>query len=255
LLNKLAKKFPVPPLATSKAALFVELQKEILSLQGCPAAAPGPAHLAKLGAINKAFPHARFPVGALHEAFCTVPEESAATGGFLAGILSSLLSKGGAAIWITPRRIVFPPALNAFGIDPARVIFIEPKKERDVLWAMEEVLKCTGITAVIGEAPEISFTESRRFQLAMEKSGVTAFLIRRNPRNLATAAVARWKITPLPSVTEDGLPGLGSPRWKVDLLKVRNGKPGTWNLEWNADGFQPIRQTPHYIEPSIQKAS
>ncbi len=28
------------------------------------------------------------------------------------------------------------------------------------------------------------------------------------------------------------MPGVGAPRWKVELLKVRNGLPGAWIVEW-----------------------
>jgi protein ImuA len=38
----------------------------------------------------------------------------------------------------------------------------------------------------------------------------------------------------------DGLPGIGFPRWQVELLKVRNGKPGSWQLEWVSRKFQPV---------------
>jgi protein ImuA len=113
-------------------------------------------------------------------------------------------------------------------------------KEKEQLWTIEEALKCDGVTAVIGEMQELSFTASRRLQLAVEQSGVTGFLIRKNPRSLATACVTRWKITPLASEQQDGLPGLGFPRWNVELVKVRNGKPGTWQLEWAGGGFRHV---------------
>ena len=41
------------------------------------------------------------------------------------------------------------------------------------MWAIEEALKCDGLAAVIGEMKELSFTNSRRLQLAVEKSHVT----------------------------------------------------------------------------------
>jgi protein ImuA len=44
-------------------------------------------------------------------------------------------------------------------------------------------------------------------------------------------------VTPLPSITEDGLPGVGFPRWEVELLKVRNGRPGKWQMEWSEGQF------------------
>jgi protein ImuA len=56
------------------------------------------------------------------------------------------------------------------------------------------------------------------------------------------ACVSRWNIKTLPSVSEDGLPGLGFPRWHVELQKIRNGKPGSWQVEWEADHFQPIKE-------------
>jgi protein ImuA len=56
--------------------------------------------------------------------------------------------------------------------------------------------------------------------------------------------VARWKIIPLASKLEEGMPGIGFPRWRVDLLRVRNGNPGSWNIEWSNEGFIPVTETP-----------
>jgi protein ImuA len=150
-----------------------------------------------------------------------------------------MMRNGGVSLWISSSRIVFPPALKCFGIEPDKIVFIDVPKQKDVLWVMEEALKCEGLAAVIGEMPEISFTASRRLQLAVEQSRVTGFVIRVNQRNLnTTACVTRWKITSLPSVLPDSMPGVGFPRWNVELLKVRNGKPGTWQVEWKAGRFR-----------------
>ncbi len=120
-----------------------------------------------------------------------------------------------------------------FDVEPHRVIFIDLQREKDVLWAMEEALKCEGLAAVIAEVREISFSQSRRLQLAVESSRVTGFLLRNDARKLSTTTcVARWQVTPLPSELEDELPGVGFPRWQVDLLRVRNGSTGSWKLEW-----------------------
>ena len=97
---------------------------------------------------------------------------------------------------------------------------------------MEEALKCKGLSAVIGEMPELSFTTSRRLQLAVEQSQVTGFILRNNPKNInTTACVTRWKISSLPSQLAGGMPGVGFPRWNVALLKVRNGYPANWDIE------------------------
>jgi protein ImuA len=41
---------------------------------------------------------------------------------------------------------------------------------------------------------------------------------------------------------EDDMPGVGFPRWNVELLKVRNGKPGSWQIEWKAGKFLHLPQ-------------
>ena len=231
-------------MALSKSHIIAQLQKDILPLQGFKKT-NGTAVNVGWGEIDEAFPNRSFPSGAIHEFICTGPAYAASTKGFVTGIISALMKTGGCCIWISTARTLFPPALIQFGIDPDKIIFIDLQKERDVLWAMEESLKCNGLAAVVCEMCDISFTASRRLQLAVEQSRVTGFIIRHNPRNITTnACLTRWKIASLPSVVEDNMPGIGFPRWNVELLKVRNGKPGSWEIEWAAGRFR------HYTSPA-----
>ena len=235
---------------SAKKNVIEKLQKEILSLQGFNAPADGQHIDFGLGAMESAFPNKTFPTGSVHEFISTAPQDAAATTGFMSGLLGSLLQKGGVCLWISTRRTVFPPALKTFGIEPHCVIFIDLIKEKDVIWAVEEALKCDALAAVVGELKEISFTESRRLQLAVEKSKVTGFLHRNNPRSVNTlACVCRWKITPVASELEEDMPGVGFARWNVDLLKVRNGEPGSWQMEWAAGQFK------HVVKPAVQEYS
>ena len=233
---------------TERATIISQLQNEINLLQGFK---PGKSHDVDmgLGPIKYAFPDASFPLGAVHEFISTGAEDLAATNGFLAGLLKPMMKNGGTALWISVSRSLFPPALASFGIQPDRFIFIDLKKEKHVTWAMEEALKCGALTAVIGEVQECNFTTSRRLQLAVEQSQVTGFILRNNPRNLnVTACTARWKITTLLSETSDDLPGIGFPHWKVELLRIRNGKPGSWEVKWEKGRFQPIYKIPSILE-------
>ncbi|MEO7214445.1 Error-prone repair protein ImuA [Mucilaginibacter sp.] len=229
------------------------LQKDILVLQGFKTPT-GSAGGMGFGPVEAAFPNGIFPVGAVHEFLSEGPSHAAASSGFVGGILSSLMHQGGACVWISRCRNLFPPALKLFGIEPDRVIFIDLKHERDVLWATEEALKCEGLSAVIAEVQHISFTQSRRLQLAVEQSRVTGFILRNDVRKLSpTACVARWRVTPVPSRLEGSMPGVGFPRWNVELLKVRNGSPGTWVMEWVANKFVTL---PAYVpEVRVQKVS
>ena len=238
----------------TKANIITQLQNEILSLQRFKTPLYGAAVDVGLQPIKNAFPGAEFPLGSIHEFLCATIEDIAATSGFIAGITSAFMRNGGIAIWISPQRTLFPPALKSFGISPEKIIFIDLQNEKEILWVIEEALKCDGLSAVIGEICQLSLIASRRLQLAVEKSLVTGFIIRTNPHNInATACVARWQINHLKSVSEDSLPGVGFPRWSVELLKVRNGKPGIWQLEWAAGKFRFISKNVAVVIPEQQK--
>lgn len=231
-----------------KEAIISQLKKDILLWQGFKPPTAGCKEQIGLGAIESAFPNAVFPKGALHEFLTEAPEHAAASAGFISGLLHTLMQQGGACLWISVSRTIFPPALKAFGVEPDRIIFIDLRQEKDVLWAMEEALKCEGLSAVVAEVRDINLTASRRLQLAVEQSKVTGFILRNDLRKLSTTAcVARWRITPLPSELKDGMPGVGFPRWTVELLKVRNGNPGIWKMEWVAGRFRPLQESTHFV--------
>ncbi|MET1054258.1 MAG: Error-prone repair protein ImuA [Pedobacter sp.] len=225
----------------AKRDLIHKLQQDILLWQGYKAASNSACGKIGLGTIEDVFPDGVFPKRAIHEFITVIPEHAAASDGFIAGLLAALMQDGAACVWVSTSRRLFPAALSAFNVAPERIIFIDVKTEREALWITEEALKCEGLAAVVAELNEISLVESRRLQLAVEGSGVTGFILRKDGRKTAsTVAAARWQISPMPSVTEEGLPGLGFPRWQVDLLKVRNGNPGSFIMEWAGDRFEEI---------------
>jgi protein ImuA len=223
---------------SKKQEIFQSLKQQILLLEGFKE--PLFTEQTSVGPINEAFPNCVFPFSALHEFYYSNKEEVAASSAFIAGLLSSHLYKAGTMVWVSSSQNVFPPSLKWFGIQPHQVLFLHVKKERDISWAVNEALKCSSLSAVVGEMPEMSLTASRCFQLAIEDAGVGGFILRNNPKNLLTTAVSRWHIQPIHSKVEDGFPGLGHPRWRVKLLKVRNGRPGSWDIEWSNGGFRYV---------------
>ena len=236
----------------AKAEILAQLQKDILSLQGLKKTGNRGIDIG-WGSVDNAFPDQSFPVAAIHEFISSSSEDKAASTGFVSGILSALMKEGGYCVWISSSRTVFPPALKLFGVQPDKVIFVDVKKDKDVLWATEESLKCTGLACVVAEIADLGFNASRRLQLAVEQSRVTGFIVRDQPRKLSiTASVTRWKITSIPGIAKDNLPGLGYPRWQVDLEKVRNGKPSSWQLEWISGKFRNSSGVITSI-PSFQK--
>jgi protein ImuA len=227
-------------ISINRADLRAKLQSDILRLQGFKSVNSSSLDIG-LGVLKDCFPNASFPLGCMHEFISAQQEDAAATNGFIAGLLTSLMGENGSLIWISSSRKLFPPALKNFGIQPDRLVFLDLQREKDVLWAMDEALKCGALTAVIGEMKEISFTSSRRLQLAAEQSQVTGFILRHNSRNPnPTACVSRWKISSLKSEPVNDLPGIGFPKWRVELLRVKNGKPGIWDVQWMNGMFVPV---------------
>ena len=145
----------------------------------------------------------------------------------------------GMVLWCLPRADLYGPGLAAHGLDPGRVVLVRASRDTEILWAMEEGLRAPGIAAVVGEVGSLPMVASRRLELAAERSGATAFLVRRwheggraaRERALPNAAVTRWRIAALPSRPSLGEPGVGNPRWRVELLRCRGGEPACWELE------------------------
>ncbi len=241
--------------ASDRKELISRLQKNILQWEGYKPPPAGTHEVVGLGPVEAAFPNGIFPLGTVHELVCANTEQAACCGGFITGILSVLMQNGGVCLWIGLSGDLYPPALKAFGVEPDRVIFINLSKDKEVLWVIEEALKCTGLTAVVGEVREMDFKQSRRLQLAVEQSHVTGFIMRNQSNKTgSTACAARWQIKPLPGEPADGLPGLSFPRWEVGLLRVRNGRPGNWTIEWNEGKFRPVeKQAPEQQELIVKK--
>jgi protein ImuA len=230
--------------------IIAELKRQIMSLEGFKPVPNTVANVLGLDAMAEALPGGQFPLGAVHEFIIGSREDKTSSIGFISGILTHLIRQVGYAIWITPSRTIFPPALKLFGIEAEKIIFVEAVSEKEILWVTEEVLRCESVAAVVSEVRNLDFTASRRFQLAVEQSHVTGFIMRNSLRSInTTACIARWKISPASSFLDRALPGLTFPRWNVELQKIRNGKPGTWQFEWAHGRFCPVlHESENYFE-------
>jgi protein ImuA len=237
--------------ACSRDDILKTLQNDILRLQGFHS-----LNTVGFGPLLEAFPNQSFPFGTIHEFINIHSEHTASTSGFVAGMLSTLMKSRGVTVWINASGKIFPPALKSFHVEPDQFIFFDARREKDILWAIEESLKCSALSAVVGEVNELDFTTSRRFQLAVERSKVTGFIIRRKVKKMTTtASMSRWRITPLAGIPiDEALPGIGFPQWKVELLKMRNGKPGTWNVQWSNGKFEPVYPSLQLLTQDQKKA-
>ena len=96
--------------------------------------------------------------------------------------LANLAAQGRWLAWIAPPYLPYAPALQAAGIDLARLMVIRTRTPRETLWAIEQTLRSQTCGAVLAWLPERSgtqrYTELRRLQLAAERGQSLAFLFR-----------------------------------------------------------------------------
>lgn len=185
--------------------------------------------------IDDRLPGGGLAYGALHEVAAggagTVDGAVAAL--FVAGIAAR--SKG-KVLWCLTRPDLFAPALSQAGLHPDRVIYCEADKEEDVLASMEEGLAFGGLAAVVGELVRLPMTQSRRLQLAAEKTGTMGLVVRRWRRQTEaadfgnpTASTTKWRVSVLSS---EPLPvaGVGRARWLAELMRVKAGECAEFEL-------------------------
>jgi protein ImuA len=228
-----------------KRALVPELRERIRQIERPTAAIHGVLPFG-IAAIDRVLPGGGLARGALHEILGAGgdEEDGALAAAFAAGILGRLVAQrssagDGMVLWCLPRPDLYGPGLAAHWLDPAHLVLVRAPRDGEILWAMEEGLRTPGIAAVVGEVGTLAAVASRRLQLAAERSGITAFLLRRwrdggqaaRERNLPNAAVTRWRIVALSSQPLPGEPGVGRPRWRVELLRCRGGEPACWEVE------------------------
>ncbi len=147
----------------------------------------------------------------------------------------------------------YGPGLDEAGIAPEHLITVAAARSRDVLWAMEEALRCRAVGVAIGElrARDIDQVASRRLSLAAAAGGTLGFILRTAPDNEPSAAATRWIIGAAPSSLSFLSPsperggsdcrrqsgegsGIGPPRFAARLVRNRRGHLGAWIVEWNS---------------------
>jgi protein ImuA len=122
------------------------------------------------------------------------------------------------------------------GLEPADLLILRARREKDVPWAVEEGLRSGALTAVLAEVEGIPFAASRRLALAAAEGGTPALLLRHDELGPASAARTRWRVAALPGRADpfdEGAPGL--PRWRLALVRARGGRPAACDVEWNRE--------------------
>lgn len=190
----------------------------------CAQSSPANLRLARLsGPVPKARP-------TLCEVFPDTVADAAAVG----FVLSHLPGGMAPLFWVQDRLSRLESGLPYLpGLGGRPVIRVAVNRPVDVLWALEEALRCRALSMAIGEvwgAPKaLDFTASTRLALRAERYGVPCWLIRRAAPADLSAARSRWRVGALPSALHPHDPGApGDPRWRLELFRARDAQPGRW---------------------------
>ena len=92
--------------------------------------------------------------------------------------LARLSRQGRWLAWIAPPYLPYAPALEAAGIDLARVMIVRVRSSRQALWAIEQALQSGACGAVLGWPEKATFAQLRRLQISAEGSPALAFIFR-----------------------------------------------------------------------------
>jgi protein ImuA len=189
-------------------------------------------------AVDALLPGGGLPLGRWHEITgAGLEAETGAAPAAFAALLAAPLAARGEAVWVFRRDDLFAPGLVGLGFPAEKLIQVCARDEAEALSVMEDALATVGVAAVIGEVEDVDLTAGRRLQLACEKRGSTAFVLRRSPfgnaakQGAGSTAATRWRVASAPSEPQAGEFGLGAPRFEVALERCRGGRTGQFLFE------------------------
>ena len=244
----------------NRAAVVDELRRLLPRMESiAPAARALPFGLA---ALDAHLPHGGLARGALHEVAPETFADTPAAFGFLAALLARftehdlekrapVFGKDHAPTIHQQRPVLFvtsPRALadhgrphghglQRLGLDPARLILVETKNETQALWAIEEALRSRVPAAVGGAIARLDLKTSQRLHLTAGEAGLPLVLWRPDKAGDASAAATRWRIGAA-EAARDRFGLVTGTRWRAQLVRCRNGRFGTWLVEFDHAAYR-----------------
>lgn len=154
----------------------------------------------------------------------------------------------GPVIWVQPAWAedrLFPAGLQCW-VNPARFIWVHPRRDLDVLWSLEEALRAGVGGVVVGDLPKPpGLTAVRRLHLAAEagaRAGGAPLAILLTPgAGGAPGVETRWHFAPMPRAEEapDQSPvDEDLRRWQLERRRARMAAPAAWSVQAQVEAAQ-----------------
>jgi protein ImuA len=161
-------------------------------------------------------------------------------------MMSRQFSAQGMLAIVDAAREFHAPALSGWGVSLSRTLLIYPSSRQEACWAIEQCLRCPGVSAVWAWVDERFPTRvRRRWQLAAEVGGGVGMFFRPEAaRREAAWADLRLLVTPLPGDQGEAR------RMRIDVLYRRGGLGGTARV-WEIDHAEGVmRVVPAVADPA-----
>jgi hypothetical protein len=178
-------------------------------------------HIVEFAAQDGATPELGIRPGGVVEWLVSRPGAGALTAAL--SIMARSKACGGKWAIVDPAGECYLPAFSGWGIDLDQILLVRPSTLQESSWAIEQCLRCPGITATWAWVDQVIHDRvRRRWQLAAEVgTGVGLFFRPAQARRDPTWADLRLLVTP-----ESG--GQGEERrMRIEVLYRRGGRGGS----------------------------
>ena len=238
---------------SKKAELVAGLRAQIAALETSPRMAKQALFTLGFEGVDARLPGGGLACCGVHEVMADAYGDMGAAIGFAAALAAraSFQAQGtasgheGLIVWCQQGwgsydlGELYGPGLAAFGIDPTRLLLVNPAREPDMLWALEECVRAGVFTAVVGEIPATSrhfnLRASRRLHLGAEDTDTPLILLRGHGNSLSpSAALTRWRVATMPAGTAVNAGAIEMPCWQVELEKCKGGALFSSSLAWSS---------------------
>jgi protein ImuA len=142
----------------------------------------------------------------------------------------------GPVIWVRPgwqAERLNPEGVVGLGVEPARLIFVDPRKVDDILWSAEESLRAGAVALVVCELHSLpGLTPVRRLHLAAEAGAQVRAdhggkaplgLLLAQARGGVPGVESRWYMTCTHKADAQG--------WRLERRRARTAPPMAWHLD------------------------
>jgi protein ImuA len=249
----------------NRTAVMAELRRLLPGPNSLPHGWPEKPLSFGLDALDSHLPKGGLACGALHEIVPATQAALPAAFGFLVALLARRSSPSLAAFaksgaddivhsFSLPPRVrkpvlfivpaygwsrcghlpgrIFGHGLNSFGLDPSHAILVETAHRKETLWALVEALRSGTPCAVAGTIDRLDLKTSQKLHLAATDAGLPLLLLRPSQTLESSAAATRWRVGTVPAA-RDRFGLYAHPRWRLQLERCRNGRPGEWVVEYD----------------------